>query len=216
MILEVPMIGLILALIINLGIFITMAIVFYGTRKDEEGNVSVENVKHSLVFFTTLSNLFSALTSLVIAIVEINLLTHGSTDIPLWALVLKYVGTAAVTVTLMTVLVFLGPTQGYPNMFRGSGIYVHLIGPLLSIISLCFLETSARISFPLALLGVLPTIFYGTYYLRKVVIVNKENGGWDDFYGFNRGGQWKIYFSAMVIGTFLLCMGLMALHNAMV
>lgn len=210
------MVKLWIAVIINLGVFITMSLIFYACRKDEEGNVSVANYKKTLVFFTTLSNLLSALTSLIIAIVEISLLSRGSTDIPLWALVLKYVGTVSVTVTLMTVLVFLGPTQGYPNMFKGSGIYVHLIGPVLSIVSFCFLETSLKISFPLALLGLLPTILYGSYYLRQVVVVRKENGGWDDFYGFNQGGHWKIYFSAMVIGTFLLCLGLYALHNAMV
>ena len=210
------MVRLSIAAVINLGIFITMSLVFYACRKDEEGNVSAANVKRTLVFFTTLSNLFSALTSLIIAIVEIALICKGSVDIPLWALVLKYVGTAAVTVTLMTVLVFLGPTQGYPLMFKGSGIYVHLIGPVLSIISFCFLETSMKISFPLMLLGLLPTLIYGSFYLRQVVIVGKENGGWDDFYGFNQGGHWKIYFSAMVIGTFLLCLGLYALHNVMV
>ena len=210
------MIKLIAAAIINLSVFVIMAFVFYGYRKDQDGNISKENLKFSLVFFTTLSNLLNALLCLFTAAVEIILLAKGENDLPLYALLLKYIGTSAVTVTLFTVLVFLGPTQGYPKMFAGSAIFVHLILPVLSIGSFILLETSYRISFAECLLGILPMLFYGIYYLRQVVFKGKENGGWDDFYGFNMNGMWKLSFSAMVVGTFILCVLLRLAHNAMV
>ena len=207
---------LIISCVINFLVFLIMAVVFVSYRKDEEGKISAANIKRSLVFFTTLSNLFSALISLIVALVEVSLILKGETLIPHGIILLKFVGTAAVSVTLLTVLVFLGPTQGYGNMFKRDGIYVHLIGPLMSIFSLCLLETSSRISFSESLLGILPMLFYGIYYLRQVVLIGEEKGGWADFYGFNHNGKWKISFSAMVIGTFIICVLLYFFHNTFV
>ena len=31
--------------------------------------------------------------------------------------------------------------------------------------------------------------------------------------GFNRGGKWPLAFAAMLAGTFLICLGIMALQN---
>ena len=57
------------------------------------------------------------------------------------------------------------------------------------------------LSFCLSLTGMLPVILYGTLYLNRVVTVKR----WEDFYGFNKNGKWQISFSAMVAGSFLLC-----------
>ena len=114
---------------------------------------------------------------------------------------LKYLGTASVTVTFLTVMVFLGPTMGYKSQLEGWSFYLHVIGPLLAIISFCFLERIWPLSCVVALLGLLPVLLYGILYLYKVVITKQ----WEDFYGFNKNGKWKISFSAMVIGTFLVC-----------
>ncbi len=152
-------------------------------------------------YFTTLSNVLCAVSALLITVSAL----CGS--IPGWVLILKYLGTAAVSVTLMTVLFFLGPTQGYPLMFAGSGIFVHLIDPLLAIFTFCFLECRTPLSWPVCLLGVLPTALYGALYLKQVVY-RPEGEGWEDFYGFNRGGKWKISIAAMLVGTWILCIGL--------
>ena len=68
-------------------------------------------------------------------------------------------------------------------------------------ISFCFLERWYPLSFALSLTGMLPVILYGTLYLNRVVTVKR----WEDFYGFNKNGKWQISFSAMVAGSFLLC-----------
>ena len=52
----------------------------------------------------------------------------------------------------------------------------------------------------MVLLGVLPIIAYGILYLNKVLLEKT----WDDFYGFNKGGKWKISVAAMTIGCFLV------------
>ena len=63
-----------------------------------------------------------------------------------------------------------------------------------------------------ALWGMLPVLLYGPWYLYKIRFA-PEGKRWDDFYGFNKGGKWPISFAMMAIGTFLMCMGLMALQN---
>ena len=155
-----------------------------------------------LRYFTVLSNVFCALVSLALAITRL----RGAVPVPL--LLLKYVATHAVTVTLLTVLVFLGPQFGYKPLFSGPDFLLHLLCPLLALVS--FLAWDRPQMTPLlSLIGVLPVLLYGFLYLRKVVYAK----AWEDFYGFNRGGKWPVSFVAMQAGSFLVCMGLMALQN---
>jgi hypothetical protein len=188
--------------VINLIIFVSTLCVDIGYfRKD--GQWDVKKGLSSFRFFTTLSNALSAIASLLMMICELG----GSVPFPVW--LLKYLGTAAVTVTLLTVFFFLGPTMegGYKALLLpANNLYVHLIGPLLAIISFCFFE-KGEMSFGLSLTGILPVLAYGCLYLYKIMY-EKEDKRWEDFYGFNRGGKWKISFAAMMAGTFLVCMGI--------
>jgi hypothetical protein len=161
-------------------------------RKD--GKWSVQAGLRALRFFTTLSNVLCAVASLLVLLT----LRQG---VPFGIWLLKYIGTAAVAVTFMTVMVFLGPTMGYKDQLKGFAFYLHVSGPLIAIISFCFLERWYPLSFALSLTGMLPVILYGSFYLNRVVVAKK----WDDFYGFNKSGKWQISFSAMVAGSFLLC-----------
>ena len=167
----------------------------------KEGVWSWKNGLWAFRYFTVLSNVFCAITCLLMAV-------SGGAD---WAWTLKYIGTAAVTVTLLTVFVFLGPTMGYAKLLGGWDVFWHLINPVLAILSFVIWERRGM-TFGFALLGMLPVILYGIVYLRQVVIA-PEGKCWDDFYGFNKGGRWKISFTAMVLGVFLISMGFMALQN---
>ena len=161
-------------------------------RKDGKWNMQAG--LRALRFFTTLSNVLCAVASLLVLLI----LRQG---VPFGIWLLKYIGTAAVAVTFMTVMVFLGPTMGYKDQLKGFAFYLHVSGPLIAIISFCFLERWYPLSFALSLTGMLPVILYGSFYLNRVVVAKK----WDDFYGFNKSGKWQISFSAMVAGSFLLC-----------
>ena len=145
-------------------------------------------------YFTTLSNILSALASLAVAIAW---LCGG---LPFWALLLKYAGTVAVTVTLLTVLLFLGPsTRDWKGLLDGPELLLHLICPLLAIISLLAFEKTAMPAWTIAV-GVLPVALYAALYWYKVIRVPDERK-WPDFYGFNRGGKWPLMSSLMLIGT---------------
>ena len=193
----VEMLGDIMDNAINILIFVITAISFlFCFRKD--GRWDLRAGKKSLRFFTILSNLFCAVSALLWVLSS-----------SYWAWLLKYVGTVAVTVTLLTVIFFLGPNMGYKPLFSGKDLYLHLCGPLLAIVSFCFMECQFALSFSLSLLGILPVIIYGFVYLVEVVILKN----WEDFYGYNKDGKWKINMAAMFAGGFAVCMLIRILYS---
>ena len=149
-----------------------------------------------LRFFTALSNLLCAVAALCVALCRI------CGCLPYAIGVLKYVGTSAVTVTLLTVLCFLGPTLGYRKLFTGPDLWLHLICPVLAIVS-CLLWDKPPMPFGAVFLGALPVLLYGAVYLYRVLFA-PEKRRWPDFYGFNRGGKWPLSFAAMLIGAFVI------------
>ena len=171
-----------------------------------EGKWSVQNGLAALRFFTILSNLLCAASSLLMAL----FLLRGQVPFGVW--LLKYIGTVSVAVTFVTVMVFLGPAAGYKAMLSGKDLYLHLIGPLLAIASFCFTERLYPLTLPLALLGDVPVLLYGLFYLYKVVL-GPDTGRWDDFYGYNKDGKWPISFTAMIVGGALLCVVLWLLYR---
>ena len=195
-------------IILNTFIFlITAVLVIFMFRKD--GQWDIPRGKRAFRFYTVLSNCLCAAVSLLMA------LTALAGPVPRWAWTLKYIGTAAVTVTMLTVIFFLAPTFGkdwFNLLLKGaSNVFMHLLTPLLALVSFCLLEKRGM-SFPRCLWGMLPVVLYGPVYLYKIKYAPEEKR-WDDFYGFNRGGRWPVAFSGMVLGTFLICLGIMALQN---
>ena len=189
---------MLLAVLINFAVFGLTAGIYVSCFRDRDGNWSLNNGLQALRFFTLLSNLFCGLVSLLMGLALLR-------SVPRWLWLLKYLATHTVTVTLLTVLVFLGPSLGYSEMFRGRDLYLHLIGPVLAIVSFCFLERIYPLSFSASLIGLIPVALYGLFYLYKVVLC-PEGQRWEDFYGFNKTGKWPISFAAMLLGAFVICL----------
>ena len=187
--------------LINAAIFlITMACMPLLFRKD--GKWNTPKGKRAFRFFTVQSNAFCGFSSLCLCLFP---------QAP-WAWSLKYIGTAAVTVTMMTVFLFLAPSMGSLGpLLAGTDLFMHLVTPLLALVSFSLFEKRGM-AFATSLLGMLPVLIYGPWYLYKTVRA-PEAERWEDFYGFNRGGKWKITFAAMMAGTFVICLALRALQN---
>lgn len=168
----------------------------------KDGTWAFRHGKKVFRFFTFLSNLLCALAALLMC------LAPGQR----WVWLLKYVGTAAVTVTMLTVFVFLAPAMGsLRDLLKGSDLYMHLVTPLLALFSFCVLEKRG-LGFRPALLGLIPVVAYGLVYFYQVIVA-PEDRRWEDFYGFNKGGKWPLSVAAMLGGCFAVCMALMALQN---
>ncbi|MBR1708682.1 MAG: hypothetical protein IJ719_07640 [Clostridia bacterium] len=185
------------SIIINIIIFIcTLIVILSYFRKD--GKWQMESGRIMFRFFTVLSNTFCAVTALMMAVSQI------SGTVSPFVLEMKYLGTVSVTVTFVTVFLFLIPFQGgVKKWLTGGNIYMHLIGPLLAIFSFIFLEKQ-KMTFGTAMTGLLPMLLYGAVYLYKVMFA-PEGKRWEDVYGFNREGKWPIACVAMTILATLIC-----------
>ena len=195
-------------IILNAVIFLVTAIlVILMFRK--EGQWVPERGKKAFRFYTVQSNCLCAAVSLLMAVAAL------AGPVPQWVWILKYIGTAAVTVTMLTVFLFLAPSIGkdwFQVLIKGaSNAFMHVLTPLMALLSFCLLEKRGM-SFPQCLWGMPPVVLYGPIYLYKIIYA-PEGKRWEDFYGFNKGGKWPIAFTGMVIGTFLICLGIMALQN---
>ena len=166
-------------------------------------------------YFTVLSNLLCAASAAAVVIARITgAAAQGWPDaaagtLPAWVSVFKYVGTCAVTVTLLTVFLFLAPSLGsFKDLLQAQDFLLHCLCPVLAIVSYVFFD-QIKMSFGFVLLGTLPVLLYGIYYLYRVVYAPQEKR-WEDFYTFNRGGKWPIAFAAMVIAAFVISVVLWA------
>ena len=185
------------SIILNSIIVVVMAVT-YVTFFRREGKWSASNGRRPLKYFTFLSNVFCAVASLLVIIFP---------DVYAVFLV-KYAGTVAVTVTMVTVLVFLGPVLGYKRVLQKQDFWLHIVNPVLAIVSFGVFERQA-LSVPAAFLGLLPVVLYGILYGYKVMLAPEEKR-WEDFYGFNKGGKWYISVCLMLLGTAAVCVAFRA------
>ncbi len=187
--------------IINAVIFAVTLLVFIRLFY-WDGKWALANIRKPLRYFTVQSNLLCGVAALLMVLWPDE---H-------WAWLVKYVGTAAVTVTMLTVFLFLGPSMGsvWP-LLRGRDFFMHLTTPIMAILSFLVYERRGM-TLGEALLGMAPLVLYGICYLYKVVFA-PEGERWEDFYGFNKGGKWPIAFTVMMLGGLGVCLGLMALQN---
>lgn len=206
----------VLSLVSNVIIFLSTAvslIIFF--TKGGEGNMKVKRTK-CFVYFTVDSNILVSVAAAVLAVFNVlSLVKGGGFEAPLWSIVFKMVGTAAVALTFMVVVVMLAPNakEGYFSLFTGTSFPMHFSTPVLAMLSFILFEAGTKLSYLTILLALIPTIIYAIVYFIMVIIVDKEKGGWDDFYGFNKGGKWYL-ISPVVIGmSALLAFLIILLHN---
>ena len=154
-----------------------------------------KKLPESFRYFTVLSNLFCALTALILLVCEL----CGA--MPAWAVTLKYMGTVAVTVTLCTVFLFLLPVSRSLEGLLSTGPerIMHVVTPLLAILSFLFFENESLSAWIIPL-GVLPVLLYGLLYFNRVVVART----WEDMYGFNKSGKWRQSFALMLLGTVII------------
>ena len=153
-------------------------------------------------FFTVDSNMLMGITSLILIIKERRLLNNKIKVIPIGYYVLKLVSTVAVSLTFIVVIGYLAPlsSDGIMSMLQNSNLFFHLIIPVLSIITFCFFENE-NIKFKYVFYGLIPTIFYGIYYIINA-FTHIEDGKVSieyDWYWFLQNGLHMAYFVIPIV-----------------
>lgn len=201
-----------LDLLLNAAIVLTTGwavLMYFIGEPDILGSHDVQCFK----YFTTDSNILAALGSLAWLVFRWRTKEEPQRRPPTWLVLLKFVGTVAASVTLLTVVFFLAPMAAVRGkglatvllFFTGNVFVLHLSTPVLAIVSTLLLEKEPPMTPRQALWGTLPTTVYGIVYLTMVVLLRR----WDDWYGFTFGGQYQ-YVPVVMIVMFLFSWGLSA------
>lgn len=202
----------IVSLVMNAAVFLMVlcALIWFFLPDGSDG---VGNMTHGgaavFRYFTVDSNMLAALACLLVIPYNVRSIRRGEDAIPAWALMLKMIGTVAVTLTFAVVVFYFVPLVGPSMVLTGANLPLHLLCPLLAVVSFCFLERGRRFTKTEMLLGVAPAVLYGVVYLTQVIFL--EN--WEDFYAFNIGGFWYITIFAIPAINYLFALGLRAIHN---
>ena len=195
------------ALILNITIvFLTFFAVGDHFRSDVvpgENDLLIVHGTEIFRFFTVLSNMLVAVASVVSIVCNVKIAVNDSYKMPKWAYLLKYAGTVAVTVTFLTVVVFLGPLvaaggRSYFDLFAKHNFILHFLTPVLAIVTFLFLEKTSDFKFRYTIFGALPVVVYSLLYMPMVL-----TGTWNDFYSFTFGGKmWAVPISLIVMYGF--------------
>ena len=165
-----------------------------------------ESFSKAIKYFTIQSNIFSALASLTCALFRL------FSSVPGWLLIIKFAATCSVTVTFVTVMVYLGPR--YKNwgflLLADAGLWLHLTGPIVAIVTLILQKSYLNFPFAVSFVGLAPVVLYGMLYTKKVILDPVEKR-WEDLYGFCTGVNMALSTVLMFVGSYLISLGLWAL-----
>ena len=114
---------------------------------------------------------------------------------------LKFVATVAVSITFLVVMTFLGPLYGYPAMFAGANLWLHLVVPVGAILEQIFLSKGPFGKKDVCL-AALPVLIYGAGYLGNIVM--NGVGEWPDTNDWYSFMMWGYPGAAAIYGGLIL------------
>ena len=159
----------------------------------------------TLKYFTVDSNILLGIAALIAAIDQRKVLRGEKGGVSLSTLILKLSGTFGGTLTMLVTIFFLGPTlgrtYGFFSLFEKSNFFLHLVNPVLGIVTFLCFERSSRIAFRHTFTAIIPLVLYAVYYVI-VTLSHTVNGvvakGYD-WYGFFFLGVKSAYIVLPVI-----------------
>lgn len=155
-------IGNVVILLLDLLVVASVSYAVLGMFFSRSNGVLVAGGWSAFKYYTVLSNVFCALSCLCSVLFCI---FRKEAVLPSWLYIFRLMGSSVVTVTLLVVLVFLGPRLGYALMFEGVNLWLHLIAPVLAITGQLLLKSGKRLPFRASLWGIVPTAVYGGVYI---------------------------------------------------
>ncbi len=114
---------------------------------------------------------------------------------------LKFVAAVAVSITFLVVISFLGPLYGYPSMFEGPNLWMHLAVPVGAILEQILLS-KGTFSGKDVFLAALPVLIYGAGYLGNILV--NGIGEWPDTNDWYSFMMWGYPGAAAIYGGLIL------------
>ena len=150
-------------------------------------------------YFTFQSNVFMGVVAFIYAWYQLLILLGKKDKLPHVLLVFNHVGTTAVGLTFLVVIMFLAPGYGFYLMYRGANLFFHGIVPVVSMLGFMFIHKECNITFKETIFSVIPSLLYGIVYF---IVVASTNGYGDiniDFYMFGANGPLIGAFNFLVV-----------------
>lgn len=170
----------------------------------EEGMLTSRGFTN-LKFYTTLSNIFAG--AVAIAWVIRYFKKKDLSAVCVW----KLMSAAAVGVTFMVVIGFLGPLYGFSTMYTGSNFFFHMLVPLLAMAEF-IIYNEKKLSVKDNLFVIFPPVIYGSVYLVNTLI-NGVKG--NDIYGFLIWGYpiGILIFAVICVVAFIIGLALRLINS---
>ena len=180
-----------------------------------EANVAVTEFTSTadiFKYFTVQSNVISGAVSIAFAVYAVMLIKGKIGEIPGFLYILRLLATTSVSLTMITVLVYLGPLFGYVFMLSRYNFFYHLLLPLLAIVSFLFFDITDKISFKQTFIALSHFGVYAIVYL-SLVLTHIEDGAVPaayDWYSFTYLGINAAFIIAAVllVVTYAIAFGL--------
>ena len=180
--------------------------------------LSERNFK-SFKYFTVDSNVFAGLVSLAYVIYKLTAKSKKRSVMPRAFYILKLAAATGVTLTMMVTVFYLAPTSNgnFLHYFMNSNFFMHLITPLLCIISFIFFEVAEPQKLIMSVPGIIPMLLYSFFYTPNVLL-HLDNGKVVrayDWYNFLAGGAQTVWIVVPVLYliTWIFALGLWALNR---
>ncbi|MBR4745178.1 MAG: hypothetical protein IK070_00515 [Clostridia bacterium] len=212
-----------ISLIFNviIAIFVIFATIAMYTHFEFMGHATLltEDGINMLQFYTVQSNLLMGIMAVVYAVYDVLLLQNKISKIPTGLSLLKLMFTVGVSVTLLTVVLYLTPITGSncAALYMNSNLFFHILVPIFAIITFLCFEKTKSIKFRYVLLCLIPTVLYGVYYVINAFthIVDGKVPYKYDWYLFAQGsiGMTIVVFSVMLIFAYLISAALWRLNR---
>jgi hypothetical protein len=148
---------------------------------NEMGVVWGTNIFWSYMYFTMISNTMAAISVAFVIPFAVEGIRKKRFILPGWIAVLLFISTTSET-TICIILTVLMKYIPHERIFGHGGIYAHFICPILVFILFFQIESGYQYKRNDRILACLPFFIYIILYYVMVVIIGKENGGWDDIY----------------------------------
>ena len=192
----------------------TLALSFYGIIAGVIRTIEVigPNGFFSFAFYTMAVNTFAAVSVAFMIPYAVEGIRKRRFVLPEWVAVLHYLSTCSIAIMMVFVLGFMSWASP-DDAFGGSNLITHVVCPALILLSFFQVEKGIALSVKYSFIGCVPFCLYMVVYYVEVFLIGEANGGWPDFYGFNRNGRWPVAFVAMLTGTVAICFALMVIQN---
>lgn len=152
-------------------------------------------------YFTVDTNLITALSAGMLAPFAVEGIRKKRFSCPRWTARLYYIGTSCISLIMLFAVFVISWTD--PVMaFGGANFYLHIICPIMVMLSFFFIESNYMYTVKDALICLIPFAVYSFVYFIEVVIIGEAKGGWPDYYSLTTNAPVAVSAAAMFIFAF--------------